>query len=138
MRRRLVISWALAAIAVVVAGTLAACGPRKLPPPGSGGGPERVEGGALFRYTNRDARTVHLVGDFNDWNPTSDPMVDENGDGEWTLFYPLEPGRYQYKFVVDGTRWIPDPTNPIHEPDGFDGINSVVIIPSAGVGGETP
>lgn len=102
----------------------------RLPPPGSGGGPELVAGGAIFRYTNTDARSVHVVGDFNDWNPTSDPMIDENGDGQWTLFYPLEPGRYAYKFVVDGTRWIPDPTNGNHEPDGFDGRNSVVIIPT--------
>jgi 1,4-alpha-glucan branching enzyme len=107
---------------------LAGCG-GPAPPPRTGG-PELVGGGALFRYRNSDAKKVCLVGDFNDWSPETDPMTDENGDGEWTLFYPLSPGRYAYKFVVDGKSWIPDPTNPESEPDGFDGRNSVLVIPA--------
>jgi 1,4-alpha-glucan branching enzyme len=92
--------------------------------------PEIVEGGAVFRYVDADAKKVFLVGDFNNWTPNSDPMKDLNGDGHWSLFYPLRPGTYQYKFLVDG-RWIPDPRNPDSEPDGFDSINSVVKIPEA-------
>ena len=99
--------------------------------PASGSGPEMVEGGAVFRYHNTGARKVHLVGDFNNWSPTSDPMSDQEGDGNWTLFYPLRPGAYQYKFVVDGVRWIPDPRNPVSVPDGFSGRNSVVKMPTA-------
>jgi hypothetical protein len=113
---------------------LGACSTGRTPPPGVGDGPELVAGGAIFRYTNKDARTVHLVGDFNDWSPTVDPMADDNGDGEWTLFYPFGPGRYAYKFVVDGKRWIPDPTNSNHEPDGFDGRNSIVVVPRGASG----
>jgi len=90
--------------------------------------PEIVDGGAVFRYVNTDAKKVFLVGDFNNWSPNSDPMKDLNGDGHWTLFYPLGSGAYQYKFIVDG-RWIPDPRNPDGESDGFDGINSVVKVP---------
>lgn len=93
-------------------------------------GPEVVADGAVFRYRNPDAKKVNLVGDFNAWSPVSDPMTDENGDGEWTLYYPLKPGRYAYKFVIDGDKWIADPSNPVSEPDGFDGKNSIVVIPS--------
>jgi len=107
---------------------LAACGPK--PPPPRSLGPEIANGGAVFRYRNADATRVNLAGDFNAWDPTADPMTDENGDGEWTLFYPLAPGRYAYKFVVDGERWIADPTNPDSEPDGFDGRNSILVIPA--------
>lgn len=99
------------------------------PPPPRGMGPEIVEGGAVFRYRNTDAKRVTLVGDFNGWSPTADPMVDDNGDGEFTLYYPLRPGSYAYKFVIDGKRWIADPTNPLGEPDGFDGQNSILVIP---------
>jgi len=114
---------------ILAAALLGGCGSKE-PPPDTLGGPELVEGGAVFRYRNPDARFVYLVGDFNEWNPKADPMADENGDGEWTLYYPLAPGRYAYKFVVDGRRWVPDSTNPADEPDGFDGTNSVVVVPS--------
>jgi 1,4-alpha-glucan branching enzyme len=90
--------------------------------------PEIVESGAVFRYVNADAKKVFLVGDFNNWSPNSDPMKDLNGDGHWSLFYPLRPGSYQYKFVVDG-RWVPDPRNQDSETDGFDSINSIVKVP---------
>jgi len=93
------------------------------------GGPEIVEGGVIFRYYDPDAEKVYLVGDFNNWSPTADPMSDKNGDGEWTLFFPLPPGSYQYKFVVDGVYWIPDPRNPVSVPDGFGGRNSVISVP---------
>jgi 1,4-alpha-glucan branching enzyme len=114
---------------LVVAGLLALGGCGGPPPPTMAGGPEPVTGGAVFRYKNPDAKKVCLVGDFNDWSPTSDPMTDDNSDGEWTLFYPLKPGSYAYKFLVDGKNWVADPTNPLSEPDGFDGRNSILKIP---------
>jgi 1,4-alpha-glucan branching enzyme len=92
------------------------------------GGSEIVEGGVIFRYYDTDAARVYLVGDFNNWSPRADPLVDENGDGQWTLFINLPPGVYQYKFVVDDT-WIPDPRNPERASDGFDGENSVIRVP---------
>lgn len=98
------------------------------PPPVPAGGPEAVEGGVLFRYKNPDAKRVNLVGDFNDWSPSADPMTDENGDGEYTLFYPLGVGTYAYKFLVDGKNWVTDPANPSSEPDGFNGRNSIVKV----------
>jgi 1,4-alpha-glucan branching enzyme len=99
-------------------------------------GPEIVEGGAIFRYQDTDAKRVYLVGDFNNWSPRSDPMKDPNGDGNWSLFFPLKPGTYSYKFVVDG-RWVPDPHNPVDEPDGFGGLNSVVKVPVRNPVGES-
>jgi 1,4-alpha-glucan branching enzyme len=94
------------------------------------GGPEIVEGGVIFHFYDAKATRVNLVGDFNNWSPRIDAMVDENGDGEWTLYYTLAPGVYQYKFVVNGTQWIPDPRNPERVNDGFGGENSVLRVPS--------
>jgi 1,4-alpha-glucan branching enzyme len=113
-------------VSLVVLGVLAGCGGP--PPPPQTAGPEVVEGGIVFRYRNPDARRVNLVGDFNDWSPAADPMSDDNADGEWTLFYPLRPGTYAYKFLVDGKNWIQDPLNPLTEPDGFNGRNSIIKI----------
>ena len=92
------------------------------------GGPEVLEGGVIFRYYDPQASRVNLVGDFNNWSLRADPMVDKNGDGQWTLFYDLPPGVYQYKFVVDGIHWVADPRNPDKVSDGFEGGNSVVRV----------
>jgi 1,4-alpha-glucan branching enzyme len=118
-------------LVLVAAATLAACGGGERRIMEEATSPELVEGGAVFRYFNSDAKRVFLVGDFNNWSPNTDPMKDLNGDGHWSLFYPLRPGTYQYKFVVDGD-WIPDPHNPQSVSDGFDGINSVVRVPEGG------
>jgi 1,4-alpha-glucan branching enzyme len=93
------------------------------------GGPEVTESGVIFRFYDPDASRVCVVGDFNGWSPNAHPMVDDNADGQWTLFCNLPPGAYPYKFVVDGTRWIPDPKNFDRAPDGFDSENSIVRVP---------
>jgi hypothetical protein len=62
----------------------------------------------IFSLLAPEAKEVYLVGDFNQWNPTVEPM-DRNGDRfEIGLF--LVAGNYRYKFVVDGET-IPDPDN---------------------------
>ena len=47
------------------------------------------------------ARVVQAAGDFNGWNPSRTPL-EQTADGAWTVTLPLEPGRYEYQFVVDG------------------------------------
>ena len=113
----------------IVALALGGCGGRGGGGDGRHAGPELVEGGVIFRFHDTDAKRVFVVGDFNGWSLRADPMVDKNGDGEWSLFYPLPPGVYQYKFVIDGTEWIHDPRNPETTSDGFKGLNSVVRVP---------
>jgi hypothetical protein len=60
----------------------------------------------IFTLRAPSAREVYLVGDFNQWNPTVEPM-NRVGDGfEVGLF--LVAGEYRYQFVVDG-KWMNDP-----------------------------
>jgi len=47
------------------------------------------------------AESVYLVGDFNDWNPTSLPMQ-RHIDGFWLLEVPLKHGHHQYILLIDG------------------------------------
>jgi 1,4-alpha-glucan branching enzyme len=47
------------------------------------------------------AQMVCLVGDFNEWNPTSLPMQ-RQADGSWYLQVPLTHGHHEYLFLVDG------------------------------------
>ncbi|MDV6031432.1 MAG: glycoside hydrolase family 13 [Phycisphaera sp. RhM] len=48
-----------------------------------------------------EAEKVFLAGSFNEWNPEVTPM-DKTDNGKWTAKLKLEPGRYEFKFVVDG------------------------------------
>jgi 1,4-alpha-glucan branching enzyme len=47
------------------------------------------------------ASTVHLVGDFNGWEPSAHPMQ-RQPDGSWLLQVPMHRGHHHYLFLVDG------------------------------------
>ena len=73
------------------------------------------------------ARTVQAAGDFNGWNPTATPL-EQTSNGAWTVTIPLEPGRYEYQFVVDGEQWIADPFAVEQNDDGFGSRNAVLDV----------
>jgi len=81
-----------------------------------------------------DARRVEVAGDFNGWNPAQTPL-EQLANGAWTVTLPLEPGRYNYMFVVDGTTWVDDPFAPEQADDGFGSRNAVLDVrpPTGGV-----
>jgi hypothetical protein len=76
------------------------------------------------------ARRVSLVGDFNGWDPDATPML--RSDGSWTVALALLRGRHVYAFVVDGSRWVADPTAPLAPEEGFGFRNSVVVVGEPG------
>jgi len=69
----------------------------------------------VFNLTAPGAERVYVVGDFNGWNPTIDRLIDVEGRFEIRLY--LLPGRYRYRFILDGAS-IPDPDNPTLDEDG--------------------
>ncbi len=77
-----------------------------------------------------DAKSVSLVGDFNDWNEKANPLSSESGN-MWSVQIPLTPGRYNYIFMVDGTKLVPDPSAPRAPADAFGQPNSVVTVGSS-------
>ena len=76
-----------------------------------------------------DAQTVGVAGDFNGWDPLQTPLVATTG-GAWTVTLPLEPGRYEYMFVIDGTQWVADPFAEEQQDDGFGLRNAVLDVRS--------
>lgn len=70
---------------------------------------------------------VLIAGDFNNWSPMSTPMSNKGRPGEWTMKLPLRPGRYRYRFVVDG-KWVTDPHNQYVEANQFGELNNVVEV----------
>jgi len=79
-----------------------------------------------FRYEG-EARTVSLAGDFNGWIAGMDSLS-RDSEGIWRIRLPLKKGRYRYKLVIDGSRWIADPAAAGTELDPYGGQNSVVIV----------
>ena len=56
-----------------------------------------------FEFTAPGAGTVGVAGSFNHWS--ADSFVLKKGkDGVWKGQLNLKPGRYEYRFLVDG-RW---------------------------------
>lgn len=57
-----------------------------------------------------EKETVHLIGDFNDWIPTNDYLMNRDGDRYWITLTDLEAGReYLFQYLVDGQIKIADP-----------------------------
>ena len=77
-----------------------------------------------FKWShNKNVNQVCLAGEFNGWTPI--PM--EKRDDEFQAIVELEPGEYQYKFVVDG-QWVDDPSAPKATMNPFGTANSVVLV----------
>jgi len=77
----------------------------------------------LNKYPN--ATTVIVTGSFNGWKTHDYRMIQKGG--KWIFPLCLKPGKYTYKFIVDGT-WILDPSNDLYEANEFNTDNSVLWI----------
>jgi chromosome partitioning protein len=84
--------------------------------------PRPTSEGVVFAIEAQDARRVQLVGDFNGWALDGNDM--QPAGRIWTTVLKLQPGRYQYRYVVDG-EWQNDPLNNNVEATPFGGHNSV-------------
>jgi diguanylate cyclase (GGDEF)-like protein len=84
----------------------------------------------LVYRPGRSVTSVALVGNFNNWDKDYDFMYPVN-QSDYEFVISLNPGVYQYKFVIDGTEWIPDPRCPERCPDTMGGDNSVLRIARA-------
>ena len=80
-----------------------------------------------FVFHAPDAKSVRIVGSFNDWRPTEDYLMERSEDGVWSKTVLLAPGEYQYKYIVDDM-WVEDKHNPILTNDPFGGRNSIIQI----------
>jgi len=80
-----------------------------------------------FIFDHLDSSEVFLCGDFNQWSPQSLRMIRRDGSGRWEKRLTLLPGRYEYRFIVDG-KWMSDPHAPAEVPNQYGSCNSVVEV----------
>ena len=83
-------------------------------------------GNVTFIYDKKNAKSVFVAGDFNNWNPKGAKMAKAK-DGSFRARLSLTPGPHQYKFVADGM-WVVDDDAQKKVQNEFGTVNSVVEI----------
>ena len=81
----------------------------------------------FYLRNHSEARRVTLAGSFNHWVP--DALAMQKTDSGWIYDVKLGPGKYWYKFIVNGN-WIVDKDNLLSENDGRGNTNSVFFRPN--------
>lgn len=77
-----------------------------------------------------DAHKIKILGEFNNWNPQTEPMKKLKG-GVFTQVIKLETGReYQFRYLVDDYFWENEPEADKLVPSGVDPLeyNSVIVL----------
>ena len=81
---------------------------------------------AQFNLFAPEAKRVFLVGDFNNWDVDNLSMKKDK-KGTWEASITLPPGRYEYRFRVDGV-WHDDPNAPERVENPFGSQNCLTIV----------
>lgn len=72
------------------------------------------------------AKKANLVGEFNDWDESANPL--KKVKGVWKTTLELEQGQeYQFRYMVNGSEWHNDDTADKYVPNNVNGDNSVVV-----------
>ncbi len=79
-----------------------------------------------FVFPDPEAKEVYVAGDFNSWRIGEESKL-EKRNGVWVKTVNLPPGRYRYRFVVDG-KWVDDPNNPMKEKNPYGELDSLLNI----------
>jgi 1,4-alpha-glucan branching enzyme len=87
-------------------------------------GPDAVR--ATFRLQHVvDCQEICLVGEFNDWSPTANPMTSNDHDYIAEIVIPA--GRtYRFRYLIDNERWQNDWAADSYAPNEFGGDDSVL------------
>ena len=74
-----------------------------------------------------EAAGVSVVGDFNEWNPTKDPMKHRK-DGTWARTIRLDPGTYRFRYLTDDGDWYNAETADGYESSGLGADNCLLVL----------
>jgi 1,4-alpha-glucan branching enzyme len=84
-----------------------------------------------FVFVDSGASSVALVGDFNEWTRGATELKRSGAPGVWSVSVALTPGRHEYAFIVNGSRWVADPL-AVKSSDDFGTESSVIRVGPAG------
>ena len=75
-----------------------------------------------------EARSVAVVGDFNNWGLGDTALVAVNHNGVWSVSASVRTGVHSYAFLVNGKQWVADPTAPRAAGDDFGQPSSALVV----------
>lgn len=91
-------------------------------------GVRQTANGVLFVQPASLARkSLAVVGDFNYWCETANPLRFNEQAGVFEALIKLRPGLHEYCLVADG-QWIADPHNPNQQLNSYGEPNSVIAV----------
>lgn len=79
-----------------------------------------------FKCFAPTAKSVAVAGDFTNWEAAPIPLR-KQPDGTWAKTVTLPPGKYEYRFKVDG-QWQDDPECTERVPNPFGTYNCVRVV----------
>ncbi len=79
-----------------------------------------------FNLYAPEAERVILAGDFNNWD-VNNLLMKKDKKGAWEASFALSPGKYEYRFRVDGV-WHDDPNTHERVENPFGSQNSIRIV----------
>jgi 1,4-alpha-glucan branching enzyme len=88
--------------------------------------PKIVKKSVVFSLNMPEAESVLLAGSFTNWGENPLPLKKQKS-GVWKVNVRLEPGTYEYKFIVDGN-WVNDPECSMRNPNPYGGENCVICV----------
>ena len=79
-----------------------------------------------FQLSAPQAKSVNVCGTFNEWR-TNAGRLTKDYRGIWRVSIQLKPGRYEYRFFVEG-QWIDDPRAKKTVANQFGSRNAVLEV----------
>jgi hypothetical protein len=114
--------------AVLVLAVFLGRAPEREDLPFTAAGAEKSKSKVFLTLNMPYASTVDVIGSFNKWTPSGFRMLWDESRKLWVLPLALEKGRYEYAFLVDGKKVVPDPGALLQQDDGFGNQNSILIV----------
>ena len=79
-----------------------------------------------FSLSAPEAKEVLLAGDFTEWEQHA-VQLKKGDDGVWQTTVLLEPGKHEYRFLVDD-QWQDDPASAWRVVNSFGSENCVCVV----------
>jgi 1,4-alpha-glucan branching enzyme len=80
-----------------------------------------------FVLERPDAATMHVVGDFTEWQASR--AMRRSAEGTWRVGVELPSGReYGFRYLVDGLHYVNDPLADKYVANPYGSENSVVVL----------